>query len=295
MGFLSRKLSKTNTWKRLLVERFSEPLHLNILAIFVAIFGSMRSRIFFDLYVRQQHAFGLLTAADDSLANGFKSVTAIEFGVANGAGLLNLCALAERIAKETGVTFHIVGFDNVSGMPPLRDYRDHPELYQPGWYPMEAPDRLRESLPPNARLILGDLATTVPEFLSTLPADSPIGFVSLDVDYYWSSVEALKCFTGEAELYLPRVTMDLDDISSAAHNPWCGELASINDFNAGHSMRKIAPFNFLRESRLFKNARWLSQMDTFHVLDHPARFSLLEGYGHVALDNPYLRLKGQQR
>jgi hypothetical protein len=295
LGFIRRKLSRIHIWERLLVERFSEPLHLNLLALFVAVFGSVRSKIFFDLYIRQQHAFGLLTAADDALTNGYKRVTVIEFGVANGAGLLNICSLAEKITKITGVSFDIVGFDNVSGMPPLRDYRDHPELYQPGWYPMEAPDRLRSSLPPNARLILGELSLSIPEFLSTQPEQSPIGFVSLDVDYYWSSTEALKCFAGAAELYLPRVTIYLDDVSSVAHNPWCGELAAIGDFNQLHKMRKIASFNFLRESRLFKNARWLSQMYTLHVLDHPARFSLLENYGHVALENPYLSLKGQER
>ena len=295
MGFVGRKLSKAHIWKRLLLERFSEPLHLNALALFVAVFGSVRTKIFFDLYVRQQHAFGLLTAADDARAAGHKSVTVIEFGVANGAGLLNICSLAEKITKATGISFKIAGFDNVSGMPPLRDYRDHPELYQPGWYPMEAPDLLRASLPPNAELVLGDLATTLPEFLAVLPAGSPIGFVSLDVDYYWSAVEALKGFTGPPELYLPRVTMYLDDVSSVAHNPWCGELAAINDFNASSDMRKIAPLNFLRESRLFKNPIWISQMFTLHVLDHPARFSLLENYGHVALANPYLSLKGQER
>lgn len=282
-------------WKRVLVERFSEPLHLNIMTPFVAIFGSLRTKIFFDLYVRQQHAFGLLTAADDAIASGYSRVTVIEFGVANGAGLLNICSLAGKITKVTGVSFDIVGFDNVSGMPPLRDYRDHPELYQPGWYPMDAPDLLRANLPSNAQLILGDMASTVPAFLSARPADSPIGFVSLDVDYYWSSVEALKCFAGPAELYLPRVTMYLDDIGFVAHNPWCGELAAISDFNAGGDMRKIAPFNFLRESRLFKNARWLSHMYTLHVLDHPLRFSLLEKYGHVVLDNPYLGLEGRAR
>jgi hypothetical protein len=286
---------KPHIWKRLLVERFSEPLHLNLMALFVAIFGSVRSKIFFDLYIRPQHAFGLLRAADDALEFGYKSVTVIEFGVANGAGLLNICSLAKKISKATGVSFNIVGFDNVSGMPPLRDYRDHPEMYQPGWYPMQSPDLLRANLPSNAQLILGDLTSTVPAFLSAPPIDSPIGFVSLDVDYYWSAVEALKLFTGPAELYLPLVTMYLDDIQRAGHNPWCGEWAAINEFNTVSPMRKIAPFNFLRESRLFKNPSWVSHMFTFHAFDHPIRFSYLEKYGYVVLDNPYLGLRGQSR
>jgi hypothetical protein len=277
------------------VERFSEPLHLNLLSLLVAIFGSLRAKIFFDLCIRQQHAFGLLTAADDALANGYKSVTVIEFGVANGVGLLNICALAEKITKATGVSFNIVGFDNVSGMPPLRDYRDHPELYQPGWYPMEAPDQLRAKLPANAELILGDIASTVPQFLSTRPADSPIGFVSVDVDYYWSAVDTLKSLIGTPELYLPRVTMYFDDVSSVTHNRWCGELAAIDEFNNSNTSRKISLYNFLRESRLFKNAKWLGQMYILHVLDHPSRFSVLMNYGHVVIDNPYLGLKGRER
>jgi hypothetical protein len=295
LKFLAEKLQHSHAWKRIFLERFAEPLHLNLVSLFVAAFGSVRAKTWFDLRLRPQHAFGLLTAADDALAVGHKSVTAIEFGVASGAGLLNICALAEGITKETGVGFNIVGFDNATGMPPLRDYRDHPELYQPGWYPMQDPERLRSQLPSNARLILGDIAATVPEFLATLPAASPIGFVSLDVDYYWSAAEALKVFIADPELYLPRVTMYCDDIGSPAHNPWCGELAAITDFNNGDMARKISPFNFLREERLFKRPRWISHMFTAHVLDHPVRFTALKDYGHVVLDNPYLGLKGRAR
>ncbi|MGF7178908.1 hypothetical protein [Tunturiibacter psychrotolerans] len=293
MALLFRRLTRPHIWKRLLVERFSEPLHLNLLSLFVAAFGSLRAKILFDLCIRQQHAFGLLTAADDARAAGFKKVTVIEFGVANGVGLLNICLLAEKITKITGVSFNIVGFDNVSGMPPLRDYRDHPELYKPGWYPMEDPERLRAKLPPNANLILGDITDTVPRYLTTLSSDSPIGFVSVDVDYYWSATNALAALIAEPKLYLPRVTMYFDDVASIAHNPWCGELAAIGEFNSANNFRKIAPVNFLRVTRLFKNAMWIDQMYTLHVLDHPARFTTLKDHGHVVIDNPYLGLKGK--
>jgi hypothetical protein len=295
LSLFLRRILRPHIWKRFFVERFSEPLHMNLLSLLVAIFGSLRARIFFDLCIRQQHAFGLLTAADDALASGYKCVTIIEFGVANGVGLLNICALAQKITRLTGVSFNIFGFDNVSGMPPLRDYRDHPELYQPGWYPMEAPEQLRAKLPANAKLILGDITDTVPQFLSASPADSPIGFISIDVDYYWSATQALQSLVGPPDIYLPRVTMYFDDVSSVAHNRWCGELAAIDDFNNANALRKIALFNFLRESRPFKNAKWLGQMYTLHVLDHPARFTALRNHGHVVIDNPYLGLKGQEQ
>jgi hypothetical protein len=288
MSYAFRKLARPHVWKRIFVERLSEPLHLNLISLFVAAFGSVRARISFDLYVRQQHAFGLLQAADAAAAAGYKRVTAIEFGVANGAGLLNMCNLAKKITGATGVEFNVVGFDAATGMPPIRDFRDHPELYQPGWYPMSDPDRLRAKLTANAALILGEIAMTVPCFLDALPDDAPIGFVSVDVDYYWSAVDSLKVFDGPPERYLSLVTMYFDDVSSQTHNPWCGELAAIEEFNARHDQRKIAPFNFLREDRILKNAKWIRQMYTLHVLDHPARFTALKNHGSVVLGNSYI-------
>jgi hypothetical protein len=291
MAFILDKLARPRIWERLFLERFSEPLHINLISLFVAAFGSVRAKIYFDIYVRQQHAFGLLCAADRALEIGYKRVTAIEFGVANGAGLLNICSLEEKVTKATGIEFNIVGFDNVSGMPAIRDYRDHPESYQPGWYPMQAPELLRAKLPTNAELILGNIADTVPAFLAALPEDAPIGFVSLDVDYYWSAVDALTVFDGPSKAYLPLITMYLDDVTFPTHNPWCGELAAVGDFNRMRNMRKITPFNFIRESRLFKNAKWISQMYTMHVLDHPARFTLLADHDDIVLDNPYMNLR----
>jgi hypothetical protein len=284
-----RKLAKGRIWNRILLERLSEPLHLNLISLFVAAFGSVRAKVFFDLYVRQQHAFGLLQAADQAKNYGYDHVTAIEFGVANGAGLLNICTLARRITRATGIAFNIVGFDSGSGMPVIRDYRDHPEAYQPGWYQMHAPERLRQALPPNASLVLGNISDTIPTFLAELSPDRPIGFVSIDVDYYWSTLESLKVFTASPDCYLPLVTMYFDDVDYPTHNPWCGELGAISDFNSASEFRKIAPFNFLREQRLFKNAHWISKMFALHVLDHPARFMALKNYPHVDLEDPLSR------
>jgi hypothetical protein len=276
-----QKLWQPRIWKRIAVERLAEPIHLNLLSLFVAAFGSIKAKVFFDLYVRQHFAFGLLHTAEMAQTYGHKSVTVIEFGVANGNGLLNLCALAKRITKATGIRFDIVGFDSGSGMPPIRDYRDHPEAYQAGWYQMHSPETLKAKLPDNASLVIGNIAETVPNFLATLK--SPIGFVAIDVDYYSSTIEALTVFTAPPDRYLPFVTMYFDDVDYPTHNPWCGELGAIRDFNDANAMRKIAPFNFLRESRLFKRARWISHMYALHVLDHPARFTVLKDYPHVDL------------
>jgi hypothetical protein len=292
MSFLFRKLRQTRIWERIFRERLSEPLHLNLISLLVLAFGSVRSKVYFDLLVRQHHAFGLLRAADKAKSLGHGSVTVLEFGVANGAGLMNICLLAEKIAAATRIQFKVFGFDTGTGMPAPRDYRDHPEHYMTGDFPMQNPDWLQARLPPFAKLIFGDVSETVPRFLSTLSEESPIGFVSIDVDYYWSTVEALRVFEGRSVQYLPTITLYLDDILLEEHNSWCGELGAINDFNQAQGLRKIEPFNHLRANRLFKNAKWIDNMFTLHVLDHPWRTPGSKSASPRVLENPYF-LKNQ--
>src|ERR1039457_5891009 len=128
MGFL-RKLSQPRIMRRVFIERLTEPLHLNFLALWVAAFGSFRQRVNFDLILRQHNAFAILSAADRARALRLNKITVIEFGVAAGAGLLNMCRIAGRVTKATGVEIQVIGFDTGSGMPPARGYRDHPDLY----------------------------------------------------------------------------------------------------------------------------------------------------------------------
>jgi hypothetical protein len=289
MGLLARKLRRPHVWRRIFLERFTEPLHLNLIAAFVAAFGSFRARAAFDLVLRPQHAFGLLKAADTAREIGASAVTAVEFGVASGAGLFNLCDVAARVTRATGVRFEVVGFDTGRGMPEPRDYRDHPEHYRAGDFPMDRAS-LESRLPANARLICGDVAGTVPEFLQSLRESPPIGFVSLDLDYYSSSRDALALFDDpDPTKYLPRVGLYLDDVTFDGHNEWCGELLAVAEFSRTRAMRKISRHNFLRNGRVFKHSPWIDQMYLAHILDHPYRSpQRAAGREPVLLENPYL-------
>src|SRR5277367_899693 len=209
-NFLLHKVPKR--LGRVLYERFPEPLHLNVLSIFVALFGSYKTKIAFDLVVRQQYAFSLLKTAELAQAQGLKSVTVIEFGVAAGAGLLNICNISSHITRLTGVEFQIFGFDSGHGMPPPCDHRDHPEVFSEGSFPVIDRSALVRALPQNARLILGDIQETLPHFMAGLTAGSPLGFVVIDVDYYSSAKDYLNIFLGEADRYLPCTLVYLDDI-----------------------------------------------------------------------------------
>src|SRR5688500_5003246 len=126
--FILRKLREPRIWARIARERLAAPLSLNLLSVFVGLFGSFLAKVEFDLVVRMHHAWGLLYAADQARQCGVRELTAIEFGVANGAGLLNMCEIAARVTRETGVGFQIVGFDAGTG---LRSEEHTSELQSP--------------------------------------------------------------------------------------------------------------------------------------------------------------------
>ncbi len=268
---LLRKLREQRSVRyRLLRERMTEPLHLNLASLGVALCGSFRAKVACDLINRPHYAYGLLAAADQALEAGIKAFTAVEFGVAAGEGLLNLCAIAQRLTEATGIQVNIAGFDSGTGMPPPADYRDHPEEFQAGDFPMDG-ERLRRRMPSNCRLILGPVRDTVREFLATsLNAAAPLGFAAFDLDYYSSTKEAFGLLTDPAAskyLFLP--ILYFDDIVLPTYNQWAGELLAINEFNAEHERRKIEQYRFLRSRRLFKNARWIDQIFLLHLFDHP--------------------------
>ena len=288
---LWKKLLEPRIWRRIYIERLGEPLIYNLASIFVALIGSVRQKIAYDLVLRPQYAFCIQAAADLAKKHRISKVTLLEFGVASGAGLLNLCHIAGKVTKETGVQFDIVGFDSGEGMPPPRDYRDHPEKYFTGDYPVTDKEGLLRRLPNNARIIFGDIETALARFRDEITA--PIGVVCIDVDYYWSTKESLNVMLLDPEKYLPITYMYFDDVQDIDDNEFCGELCAIKEFNAdaSHPMRRIAPANFLSELRILKRAIWHKQIYLAHVFDHEYRSAAYiqrNRKGTNVLSNPYI-------
>jgi len=286
-NILWKKLLEPRIWQRIYRERAGEPVIYNIASLFILLFGSFRKRIEYDLVPRQPYAFCIQAAADEAKSAGIKKITLIEFGVAAGAGLLNMCWVADRVTKETGVEFEIIGFDGGEGMPPPRDYRDHPEKYFQGDFPVIDKNRLLELLPNNARIIFGNIKESIRAF----ELEHPIGFVSVDVDYFWSAEECLEVFTFPPENYLPRVYTYFDDVQDIDDNEFCGELLAIKQFNKASELRKIAVANCLANLRLFKTPVWLRQVYLTHIFDHQHRsiaFIRSKNKKTVILNNPYL-------
>lgn len=291
--FLIRKLLKSRIWRRILLERLTEPIHLNLVSLFVLAFGTYRTKIAWDLVVRQPYAYGILKAAELARQHGLDAVTVVEFGVAAGGGLLNMAHIAARVQRETGVALHIHGFDTGSGMPPAVDYRDHPELYQEGDFEMDQV-ALEAILPPNVTLHIGPLPQRVAEFLDTLGPAAPLGFVSLDVDYYSSTVDALTAFAGPAEKYLPWLVVYVDDISLEPHNSKAGQLCAITEFNDRVPIRQLERHAFFEQWRIFRRASWIRHIMFLHVLDHERRSTPCPRPIKRYIENPYLPHEAQR-
>ena len=88
---LAHYLSQAHIRERVFYERLTEPFHLNIMSAFVAMFGSMRKKIAYDLVPMQHYAFGIAKASEFALRYGMAGVSLLEFGVAAGRGC-RICA-----------------------------------------------------------------------------------------------------------------------------------------------------------------------------------------------------------
>lgn len=216
---------------------------------------------------RPNYTWSVLHAADVARTLGHDRITAIEFGVAGGNGLVALELAADVARDATGVTVDVVGFDHGIGLPPPKEYRDAPYLMEAGQFAMDEP-ALRARLR-HAALHLGLISETLPGFLASDPA--PIGFVSFDVDYHSSTVDALALFDAPAEAFLPRVLCYFDDVLGYPWGESNGPRSAIREFNVAHEQRLVdflPGLRFLAPPEEF-HARWLECMYLAHVLDHP--------------------------
>jgi hypothetical protein len=222
---------------------------------------------------RPHLAYGLLSAGTQAHKLGVDRITAIEFGVGAGNGLLALEEHSAVVSRMTGVAISVIGFDTGKGLPEPVDYRDLPYTWEAGFYPMN--EKLLRSRLRAAELVLGDVRQTVPAFVRDRGAAlqrAPIGFVSFDLDDWSSTLAAFEIFRHHPETCLPRVWCYFDDL------PWTiediGELRAIRDFNGEPHGRKLRRPYSLRHMIPFRPL-WADQIYQAHLFDHPSYGKLL--------------------
>lgn len=211
-----------------------------------------------------QYLWGTLCAAAVAKELGLPRISVIEFGVAGGTGLVRLEQFARYVESVSGVGIDVYGFDSGQGLPKPVDYRDLPQLWSKGHFSIDLA-RLQSRLS-GAKLLIGQVADTVPQFMEARPA--PIGFVAFDLDLYHSTMDAFAIFRGSPGLLLPRVVCYFDDIVAFSHSDYTGERLAISDFNRAGETRKISPIYGLRDF-LGVQQGWVEMMFMMHAFDHP--------------------------
>ena len=213
--------------------------------------------------VRAEYALTLAHSFRIAHCAGVNKITIIELGVAGGRGLEDLCHIAEQYREMFNIDFEVVGFDIATGMPNAIDYRDHPEIWHPGQFDVHSEtDDLRQRIEARgAQLIIGNVAETIPKFISEF--NGVIGFVSIDLDHYSGTRDSMPLFNMPPENYLPAVPVYVDDMNTGiTYNPWCGEHAAIEEYNQANTLRKIEE----------KHVLWgIQNFHVLHLFDHPAR------------------------
>ena len=208
--------------------------------------------------MRPNYTWAVLHAAHQAKSLGFERLAVAEFGVAGGNGLLALERAADLAEEKIGIGVDVFGFDTGKGLPPPQDHRDLPNLYKESAYSMDV-DALKNRLQ-RAKLVLGLVEETVPKFLASNPA--PVGFMSIDVDYYSSTMDVSQnprgC-AGGADAANPLLLRRHDRLHLFRYT---GERLAIREFNEKHKMRKISPIfglkHFLQEP--YSNQTWCDQM-----------------------------------
>ncbi len=231
--------------------------------------ASLTRKLDYDLFERPHYAYCLVNAARLASALGISRISALEFGVAGGRGLLALEALCPEIEKTYGVTIELWGFDTGEGLPAPVDYRDLPYIWKAGFYRMDQP-ALRAKLK-RSKLVLGDVKETVPTFIET-HRPAPLGAMFFDLDFWSSTRDSFQIFAGPATTMLPRVFCYFDDVISAdGGGILCedvGQLRAIADYNETNAPRRLRRIAGLAEKRPVR-AVWPNQIYVHHAFDHP--------------------------
>src|SRR5262245_38008821 len=148
-------------------------------------------KTFLEKNQRRPHlAWGALQGVNLAKALGFPKISFVEFGVAGGNGLTALEEIAQKLEETFSVKIQIHGFDAATGMPKPEDNRDTPNLWQPGFYPMDV-TRLEHRLK-KTTLHVGLVGETLKGFIASDPP--PVAFVEFDLCYYSSTREAFHLF-----------------------------------------------------------------------------------------------------
>jgi hypothetical protein len=260
------------------------PVHTFIMHHLLWPLFSAKHKIHWGLVPRPHYAYCLYQAARLAKLLGVPRISALEFGVAGGNGLVVIEQHARWIQRELGVHVEIYGFDTGEGLPEPEDYRDVPYAWKAGFFKMDRPalERRLEV----GQLVIGNVRDTGRTFFDRYKP-APVGCVFHDLDFYSSTRDALTVLEAASEHFLPRVFHYFDDIIGSdlvLQNEYVGQRRAIMEFNEGHAHKKITNCYQFYHRKVRK--KWHRQIFVLHDFLHPQYDKFIE------TDNQQLPLDG---
>lgn len=228
--------------------------------------GTYELRLRLGAVERPFYGYIVYQAANLAARLGYREISVLEFGVGTGGGLRNLEEHAIQASRLFPVAIQIYGFDTGVGLPEPEDYRDLPFAWQKSFFRMD-PAALGATLK-SAKLVLGDIRNTGPDFFKE-HRPAPIAAISYDLDYYSSTICALKMLCAGEQNYLPRVFCHFDDIlgsDTELHCRFTGVRLAIDEFNETHADIKIDSAYHLLAREIVEP--WFHQIHICHFLRH---------------------------
>jgi hypothetical protein len=231
--------------------------------------GSYKTRIHSYAVNRPHYGWCLYHASVEAKSLGYKAITAIEFGVAGGNGIVSLCEHKQEIARELGIEVVVVGFDSGTGLPETNDPRDLLYFWPARSFELDQ-NALKKRIGCRAELVLGNVADTIKDWQPR--ADAPIGAIMFDLDFYTSTMASFNIFTKPN--VLPRVWCYFDDIRGDPENAYSdsiGEREAIKQFNLDTEREKEN--DHLSPAFTFKGLpleAWQLDIYLYHRMNHPS-------------------------
>ena len=179
---------------------------------------------------------------------GINQVSAIELGVAGGAGIISLEKYKKKIEKVLDINIDIYGFDMGSGLPKIEADEDLPYLWRAGLYKL---DKVALEKKINSKIFYGDVKNTLDDFIKI--NKNNICCIFFDLDLYTSTINFLNQIPKIKDHLLPRVLCYFDDVYVFENyiNQFNGVFKAIDEFNKnfsdfklGHSVDHFKDFKF---------------------------------------------------
>lgn len=191
----------------------------------------LRNLYQYGALVRPQYYLGVRRAFQHAKRLNLNAFSVVEFGVAEGNGMLLLQNILMGLQKAPGYgvgRVKLIGYDTFEGLPEIGSYRDGMSTWKTGDYPADL-EKLRALMDPElVHLEAGLFSDAVPRTRALLESYPPL-FIVVDCDLYQSTKSIFESLFPDL---VPALSYwYFDDTNLNSYSSRVGERLAIHEFN----------------------------------------------------------------